>query len=145
MQTWNKSAKRDKEEKRIVARHAAEQAEREELRREQYESRMRIDNAYKGMDRLAENSAEARARARARGDQRQRYQFEATGSDDEVEDEIDNNLDELSGIAGRLKMLATATGQEVDAQNQKLNKIGGKVETLDTKVYASTQKLARIR
>lgn len=34
----------------------------------------------------------AGARARVKGEERKRYQFEATESDDEVEDEIDDNL-----------------------------------------------------
>lgn len=123
----------------------AEKAEREDSRRDQYESRQRIDQTYRGMDREAENAAGARARARARGAERGRYQFEATASDDEVEDEIDSNLDEIGGLAGRLKMLATTAGQEVDAQNNKLSKLGGKVDSLDTNVVRSTQRLARVK
>ncbi|GAA5888884.1 hypothetical protein JCM6882_002889 [Rhodosporidiobolus microsporus] len=143
--TFNKQAKRDREERRLLDRHNAEKAEREETRREQYESRQRIDQTYHRMDRDAENAAGAKARARARGAERGRYQFEATASDDEVEDEIDGNLDELSGLAGRLKMLGTTMGQEVDSQNQKLGKIGNKVDTLDNKVIQSTQRLNRVK
>lgn len=97
------------------------------------------------MDRDAENSALARSRARARGAERSRYQFEATASDDEVEDEIDTNLDELGGLAGRLKMLSTTMGTEVDGQNKKLGKVGGKVDSLDNNVIRSTQRLARVK
>ena len=91
----------------------------------------------------AENAAGARTRAKARGNERGRYQFEATGSDEEVEDEIDNNLDEIGGLAGRLKMLAMTAGQEVDAQNHKLGKLGNKVDVLDNNVVRSTARLAR--
>ncbi|GAA5858762.1 hypothetical protein JCM8547_004976 [Rhodosporidiobolus lusitaniae] len=143
--TFNKAAKRDREERRLLDRHNAEKAEREEVRREQYESRQRIDQTYHRMDRDAENAAGARTRAKARGAERGRYQFEATASDDEVEDEIDNNLDELSGLAGRLKMLSTTMGQEVDGQNQKLGKLSGKVDVLDNNVVKSTQRLARVK
>lgn len=108
--TWNKAGKRDKEEQRILARHNAEKAEREETRRDQFESRQRIDSTYRGMDRDAENAAGAKMRAKARGAERGRYQFEATASDDEVEDEIDSNLDEMSSVVGRLKALATTAG-----------------------------------
>ncbi|KAK4052912.1 Protein transport protein S9 plasma membrane t-SNARE [Microbotryomycetes sp. JL221] len=142
---FNKASKRDKEERRILARHNQEKDAREQTRREQFESRQRIDQAYQNMDRQAENSNAARLRARARGAERQRYQFEATASDDEVEDEIDNNLDEMSNVVGRLKMLATTAGQEVDAQNQKLGKLGNKVDVLDNNVVRSTQRLARVK
>lgn len=97
------------------------------------------------MDREAENAAGARSRAKARGAERGRYQFEATASDDEVEDEIDTNLEELGGLAGRLKMLAMTAGQEVDSQNAKLGKITGKVDVLDNNVVKSTQRLARVK
>lgn len=143
--TFNKAAKRDREERRLLDRHNAEKAEREEIRREQYESRQRVDGTFQRMDRDAENAAGARARAKARGAERSRYQFEATASDDEVEDEIDGNLDELSGLAGRLKMLSTTMGSEVDAQNKKLGKVSGKVDVLDNNVVRSTQRLARVK
>lgn len=119
--------------------------DREEIRREQYESRQRVDGTFQKMDRDAENAAGARARARARGAERSRYQFEATASDDEVEDEIDSNLDELGGLAGRLRMLSTAMGSEVDSQNKKLGKVSGKVDVLDNNVVRSTQRLARVK
>ncbi|GAA5820523.1 hypothetical protein JCM3770_002285 [Rhodotorula araucariae] len=143
--TFNKQAKRDREERRLLDRHNAEKAEREAVRREQYESRQRIDQTFNKMDRDAENTAQGRAKARARGAERSRYQFEATASDDEVEDEIDTNLDELSGVAGRLKMLGLTMGQEVDSQNKKLGKISGKVDVLDNNVVKSTQRLARVK
>ncbi|GAA5895882.1 hypothetical protein JCM5296_006692 [Sporobolomyces johnsonii] len=143
--TFNKAAKRDREERRLLDRHNAEKAERELTRREQFESRQRIDQTYNKMDREAENAAGARLRARARGPERGRYQFEATASDDEVEDEIDGNLDELGGLAGRLKMLAMTAGQEVDSQNAKLGKLSNKVDVLDNNVVKSTQRLARVK
>ncbi|GAA6010140.1 hypothetical protein JCM11491_005359 [Sporobolomyces phaffii] len=143
--TWNKAAKRDREERRLLDRHNAEKAEREQVRREQFESRQRIDQTYHKMDREAENAAGARSRAKAMGSERGRYQFEATASDDEVEDEIDTNLEELGGLAGRLKMLAMTAGQEVDSQNAKLGKITGKVDVLDNNVVKSTQRLARVK
>lgn len=143
--TWNKNAKRDKEEARILSRHNAEKADREETRREQYESRVRIEGTFKGMDREAENAAGARMRAKARGADRGRYQFEATGSDDELEDELDSNLNDLSRVAGSLKLMAIASGKEVEAQNNQLARLGNKVDELDNSVHKSTQRLARVK
>lgn len=146
--TWNKAAKRDKEELRILNRHNAEQAEREEVRREQYESRVRIEGTYSAMDRVADEAAGNHSRNKARGAtgaERLRYQFEATGSDDDVEDEIDENLSQLSGVAGRLRMLAMTAGAEVDTQNVKIGKLAGKVDDLDNNVHRSTARLARVK
>ncbi|KAM0750809.1 hypothetical protein T439DRAFT_325865 [Meredithblackwellia eburnea MCA 4105] len=143
--TWNKQAKRDKEEARIMARHAEEKAAREETRREQYESQQRIQQTYVGMDRAADDARYQGGKAKAKGAERSRYQFEATESDDEVENEIDGNLDELSGIAGRLKMLATTAGQQVDAQNARLVTITKKVDELDVGLIKSTNRLNRVK
>lgn len=49
--TWNKQKKRDKEEQRILNRHNAEKDEREQVRRDQYESRQRMETTYRTMDR----------------------------------------------------------------------------------------------
>lgn len=143
--TFNKASKRDKEELRILNRHNAEKAEREETRKEQYESRVRIEGTYKGMERQAGSAAEARSRAKARGGERGRFQFEATESDDEVEDEIDDNLEQLGDVAGRLKLLAMTAGQEVDQQNVKLGKLAGKVDNLDNQIHSSTARLGRVK
>lgn len=46
-----------------------------------------------------------------------------------MENEIDDNLDALSGVTGRLNALARATGREVDEQNERLKIIEGKVHS----------------
>ncbi|KAL8277635.1 hypothetical protein RQP46_009908 [Phenoliferia psychrophenolica] len=145
--TWNKAQKRDKEEQRLRARHNSEQEEREETRREQFESRQRIEETYRGLDRATGDAQVqgAKARAQGRSNGRQRYQFEATESDEEVEDEIDENLNELGSLAGRLKTLAVTAGKQVDAQNQRLGVITAKVDELDPKLVRATRRLERIK
>lgn len=142
---FNKSGKRDKEEQRILNRHNEEAAERGLTRSEQYESRERINGAYREMDRMAENAAESNSRTRAKGPERAKYQFEATESDNEVEDEIDANLNDMSDVVGRLKALAMASGQEVEAQNRKLERLDPKVAGLSNKITLNTQRLGRIK
>ena len=54
--------------------------------------------------------------------------FNQADSDDEnMEQEIDDNIDQLSAVTGRLNMLARATGQEVDHQNKILQRVSEKV------------------
>jgi protein transport protein SEC9 len=74
-------------------------------------------------------------------EQRKRYQFEATGSDDELEDELDDNLDEISDVAKRLKALGTAMGQELDNQNNRIERIEEKTVSLDNRVFRNTEKV----
>ena len=77
--------------------------------------------------------------------QRSRYQFEAGASDDELEDELDGNLDEISHLSGRLNQLGRAMGTEIDQQNARIQRLGDKTSNLDTRVYAGTQRLANIK
>lgn len=142
---FNKSSKRDKEEQRVLNRHNEEMEERTQTREDQYESRQRIDGAFRDVERMSEQSYEAQSRARARGTERSRYQFEPDEDDHQLEDDIDQNLDDLSGIVGRLKQLATVSGQEVDAQNRKLEKLDPKVSGLSSKIVTNTQRLDRMK
>jgi hypothetical protein len=59
--------------------------------------------------------------------ERAKYQFEADSEDEEMENEIDANVDALTRSAGRLNLLAKATGNEADAQNKHLQSISMKV------------------
>ncbi|KAN0069835.1 hypothetical protein V8E54_012141 [Elaphomyces granulatus] len=59
--------------------------------------------------------------------ERAKNQFEADSEDEAMEDEIEQNLDLLSGAAGRLNGLARATGDELDKHNKHLERIIGKL------------------
>lgn len=76
--------------------------------------------------------------------ERSKYQFDADESDDEKEQEIHNNLDQLSAITGRLKGLAVATGQEVDRQNKQITKIMGKSDHVDDQIALTHGRIKKI-
>lgn len=78
-----------------------------------------------------------------RADQRKRYQFESTASDDEVEDELDDNLDEIGDMTKRLKALGSAMGQELDNQNNRIERIEGKTVGLDNKIFRNTERVCQ--
>ena len=64
--------------------------------------------------------------------ERSKYQFEADSEDDEMEAEIEPHLDALHGTARRLSLLGRATGEEIEAQNKRLDRITAKVrKTID--------------
>jgi hypothetical protein len=111
------------EERKILERHQYEREERERTRQFGYESRDRVGRA------LNEKSGGAAAGAKGKVSlaERSKYQFEADESDDEKEKEINGNLDQLGSVAGRLKSLAMATGEEVDRQNRQIGTIMAKV------------------
>lgn len=153
---FNKKAKRDAEEARIIARHIDEREEREAVRRDVTAAQSRLDASMNGpgtgkasfgrfgQDRFG-TGKKAEEAQRNKVAQRGRYQFEATESDDELEDELDQNLDEIGMLSSRLNQLGKAMGQEVDSQNARLQRIGDKATTLDTKIFAGTQRLGNIK
>lgn len=144
--TFNKELKRNAEEQRVLARHLEEKNEREEARKAAYESRVRVEQGFQEAERsnkFGKGKGASAPTGRAKWEQGGRYQFEASNSDDELEQELDNNLDEIAAITGRLKILAGTAGKEIDAQNKHLDRIGGKVDTLDDKITMNTSYLKR--
>ncbi|KAF8603826.1 hypothetical protein BDV93DRAFT_472698 [Ceratobasidium sp. AG-I] len=158
---FNKDSKRAREEQRIADRHEQERLEREKAALDVRDTQNRIGRAATygqraggGEDTYGEDDEGISGRGgrrvapeqqRARQTARSRYQFEATASDDELEDELDDNLDEIGDVAKRLKALAVASGQELDAQNARLTKISGQTDQLDTKIVRATDRLKRIK
>lgn len=129
---FNKKAKRDAEEARILNRHIEEREEREAVRSEALKSQNRADQvltgAGTGSGRFADrfgggrfggggnkpvSAEDARKNKLA---QRSRYQFEATESDDDLEQELEDNLDEIGDLSSRLNQLGRAMGTEIDEQ-----------------------------
>ncbi|KAH7883620.1 hypothetical protein F5I97DRAFT_1968960 [Phlebopus sp. FC_14] len=151
--TFNKDAKRAAQEAKVQQRYEDERAEREKAMMDIRETQNRLGRAATygqqddegittGGDGPRFRSAEQLA---VRKGQRKRYQFEATVSDDEIEDELDDNLDEISKVTKSLKALGTAMGQELDAQNERLEVIGQKATNLDNGVFRQTERLKRIK
>ena len=70
-----------------------------------------------------------------------RYQFETTASDDDMEDEMEDNLNEISETTKRLKALGVAMGDELDHQNGWIDNIAGKTDRLDDKLRVNTDRV----
>jgi protein transport protein SEC9 len=62
-----------------------------------------------------------------------------------MEEEIDDNLDKIHGVTGQLKKIALAMGEEVDAQNKHLDRIGGKVDRVDDEIALNRSRLDRFK
>jgi len=86
-----------------------------------------------------------RAKTGASLAERSKYQFEADSEDEAMEDEIEGNLDALAGATGRLNLLGRAMGREVDSQNTHIERITGKVETVDDEILMNRHRLERIK
>jgi len=156
--TFNKDAKRRAREQQLQERFDEDRHNREQAMAEVRDSQNRLGRAATygrgGEDQdegiLNEGGGGIRGRYKteeqqtARKAQRARYQFEATASDDEMEDEIDDNLDELGDAVKRMKALGIAMGQEVDNQIGRIGRIEEKTTKLDNRVYRNTERLKKV-
>lgn len=143
--TFNKKGKRDAQEQKLMMRHEEEKAEREEVRRQQFESRERTAETMRALEKDANKPKGAPGGLRSRLADKARYQFENTQSDDELEDELDDNLNEISGLTGRLNLMSKTMGAEIDSQNRKLENMSGKTDRLDNRIHGQTERLKRIK
>ena len=62
-----------------------------------------------------------------------------------MENEIDGNIDLLTGAAGRMKIIANAMGSEIESQNKHIDRIGGKVDKVDDEIALNRSRLDRIK
>ena len=139
--SWNKEAKRTAKEQKIQARYEEDRLERERTLLDVRDTKGVLGNAV-SRD-MADNRRELTGAQQAmRKEQRSRYQFESTQSDDEMEDELDDNLDEISGATKRLKALGLAMGQELDTQNQRIDRISDKATSLDNRMFTNTERVS---
>lgn len=146
--TFNKEAKRRAKEQELVERHIREKEERLQTRKEAADARENVNRAFhdaarshekkqqKGLGGKGSLSETSKLAGRAK------YQFEATESDDEMEDEIEKNMDELSLVSKRLNILAKGAGKQIQAQNEVLSNMEDKVDKLDVRLVSNTQRLA---
>ncbi|KAI5853103.1 hypothetical protein DFP73DRAFT_470614 [Morchella snyderi] len=134
-----RSASRAKqEEARILARHQEEREERERTREFGFESKNGVGRALNG------NGGYNKPSSKMSLAERSKYQFEADESDDEKEREIENNLDSLGAVTGRLRNLAMATGQEVDRQNAQIDVIMRKSDKVDDQIAITHGRIRKI-
>jgi len=151
--TFNKDAKRAAQEAKVQARYEDERSAREKTMLDIRDTQNRLGQAqtYGREGDRDELVGGGRGRFRSEGEtsarkeQRKRFQFEATGSDDEIEDEIDDNLDEIGDATRRLKALGMAMGQELDKQNQRIDLIDQKTVNLDNKIVRNTERLKKVK
>ncbi|KAK9596640.1 Protein transport protein S9 plasma membrane t-SNARE, variant 2 [Aspergillus fumigatus] len=136
------SARRRRErDEKIIETHRAERATREGTRNEAYQTNQRMERTFREIEREA---GKPRGKSRTNVTERAKYQFEADSEDEAMEDEIEQNLDLLSGAASRLNGLARATGRELDEQNRHLERIMGKSDFVDDQIAMNRAKLDRI-
>ena len=142
--TFNKDAKRAAQERKVLQRYEEEREEREKAMTDIRDTQNRLGKASAYEDEgIGARGSRSAAQLALQKEQKKRYQFEATASDDEMENELDDNLDEIGDVAKRLKALGTAMGQELDNQNNRIERIEEKTVNLDNKVFRNTERVRR--
>lgn len=63
--------------------------------------------------------------------------------DNQMENEIDSNLGEMSGILGRLKGMAVAMNDEARSQNRLIDDLGQHTDDMNVQIGMTTEKLKR--
>lgn len=121
---FNAKQRQMEKDEKIMDRHRMEREQREATREQAFKAGQRMNNNFKGLEDTGSGAGGIRKTNLA---ERSKYQFEADSDDDRMEDEIDRNLDDLSGAAKRLNLLAKATGTEIESQNRLIERIGDKV------------------
>lgn len=143
----NRRQKREAEEARVIQRHIDERIEREQTMHEVLSSQRRVEETMDTgpFSKLRQKFSGPDKELIDTKDQRARYQFEATQSDDELEDELDQNLNDIGDLASRLNHLGRSMGVEVEEQNRRLQRVSDKTSDLDTRIYTDTQRLNALR
>ena len=118
------SQRRAQRDQDVIDKHREEKLQREATRLAEYNSSQRLQKTFKDLQGEGGRGGKPQGASLA---ERAKYQFEADSEDDEMENEIENNLDALSGVTGKLNGLARATNTELQAQNEHLDRIAAKV------------------
>lgn len=139
---FTSNARRRERDEKVLETHRAERNTREGTRQEAFQSNQRMERTFRDIERDANKAYPGQKKDMA---ERAKYQFEADSEDEAMEDEIDNNLNLLSGAAARLNGLARATGKELEEQNRHLDRIMGKSDYVDDQIAMNRARLDRIR
>ena len=111
-------------------REAAEKAEiaaRDEARKGAYTGRMRMDGVMQDLQRPTQLGAAKGSRSR-----REEFKFEDDDGEQEANnEEIDNQIDEISAGVSMLHGAARVINEELEDQIRQVDRITGKVSTSD--------------
>jgi hypothetical protein len=136
------SRRRRERDEKVLNTHREERGIRDGTRSEAHGTNQRMDRVFRDIERDAAKQGKGK---KASVTERAKYQFEADSEDEGMEDEIEQNLDLLSGATGRLNGLAKATGKELDEQNRHLERITGKVSLLHLDLFGLWVRLTGCR
>ncbi|OMH83905.1 Protein transport protein sec9 [Zancudomyces culisetae] len=132
----NKKKRQEELEKAKLA-HEKSVEENERIRKQNYDSKKRVEGVTKEAGRFASGNSKLSAEDRAR------YTFE--DEDPDMEDEINENLNEIGDAVGGLKRMALGMGEELEAQNKTLDRVQKRTDDTSAKIAVSQHVLRKIK
>nr|GAT46193.1 protein transporter SEC9 [Mycena chlorophos] len=127
----------------VTIDRSAEHAARELKTQQRFEQRRtERQQSRKNSDSEQFSGTGTNSRFRTEGS-RKKFQFDATASDDEMEDALDSNLDEILSMASQMKRLGTNMNAELDRQNGLLSQMEDSAGKLEGRIKLSTVQLDR--
>lgn len=127
----------------VLDRHRQERETREDTRHAAFQSNQRMEETFKEMSLSGRPRPGPGARSQA---ERSKYMLDDSDEEGAAEAEaqerqIEDGLDQLSGVVGRLNVVARAQMTEVDSQNKRINKIAEKVRPRPCLLVVSDMRL----
>lgn len=114
--------RQQKADEEVMNRHRAEREQRETTRRDGYNANQRMESNFREMSRAGVQKQKTGKKDYGK------YNLDDEGDEArQLEDDIDNGLDELSGQVHMMNMVGRAIGKEVDTQNSQIGRIMDKV------------------
>lgn len=138
--------KRDAE---TLEQYQEDKIEREKTAKSAYQSEQQMETTFND---LAANKNQRALGATRNAAERSKFVFKDDESDDELarqdeddEDQINEGIDDLTDIVGKLKGAAIGMGGNLTTQNERLDRLAGKTDAVDDRVRMNREKLSRIR
>ena len=141
---FNSKRRQREREERLKNKKIEEKMMMEYTNRELEQSTQRIESALNENMR-SDNGIREKYQRQKVLEAAKKYQFENDEEDDEMEVEIDRNLTQIQQVSGRLKKMAISVGEEIDAQQKRLDRIENDTDDLDIKINMNTTKLSYIK
>ncbi|TVY60707.1 Protein transport protein sec9 [Lachnellula suecica] len=136
------ASRREARDQEILEKHRLERDQRDATRQAAFGSQQRMERNFKDLQ-PGDQGYRPPQTKQSLAD-RTKFQFEPDSEDEEMENEIDSNIDALGHAAGRLNLLARATGKEVEEQNNVIDRVIIKSDRVDEQIVMNRAKLDRI-
>ncbi|KAI1390286.1 uncharacterized protein F4822DRAFT_401444 [Hypoxylon trugodes] len=128
-------------EQKVLDENRADRELRESTRKDGYVGNQRMEAAFRQVDASGKNSGWQKQSAA----EKSKYAFEDDEEDEEAEDRIENSMAQTAQSVSQLNTLAHLLGNEIDTQNQVIDRIGSKSDKLSDATAVQTRRLKTIR